>query len=201
VHRVRVEEAVNDPNMARPAHLVGRFFASLVPLPVRTGDRAWVVKVLRPEELDVWSRLSLADRRESVAVARRTDAALAGTEYDGDPRWLAAALLHDVGKLDARFGPVRRSLATAVAAVLGRTTVEGWVDKSGFVRRCALYAFHDQLGSDRLRMAGGRREAALWAEAHHRPAIWDATGLPSTVVMALARADGERTGGFALSAP
>lgn len=187
--------------MARATHLVGRFFSSLVPLPIRAADRAWVAEVLQPEELDIWSRLSLADRRESIAVARRTEAALVGSDYDGDPRWIAAALLHDVGKLDARFGPVRRALATTLALLLGRTTVEGWVDKSGFVRRCALYTFHDQLGGDRLRMAGGRKEPALWADAHHRPAIWDATGLPSAVVVALAAADGERTDGFALSSP
>jgi hypothetical protein len=199
VHRVRVEEAVIGPNMASPTHLVGRFFSSLAPLPVRAADRAWVEDVLQPEELELWTHLSRADRRESIAVARRTAAALAGTDYEGDPRWTAAALLHDVGKLDARFGPLRRSLATVLAVVLGRTTVEGWVDKSGFVRRCALYTFHDQLGGDRLRIAGGRKEAALWADAHHRPAIWDATGLPATVVMALAAADGERTDGFALS--
>jgi hypothetical protein len=186
---------------ARPGHLVARFFSSLVPLPVRAPDREWVARVLRPEELDLWSHLSLADRRESVGVARRTEAALAGTDYAGDTRWLAAALLHDVGKLDARFGPVRRTVATAAAAVLGARTVEGWVDKSGFVRRCALYVFHDQLGADRVKIAGGRAEAALWAEAHHRPAIWDATGIPPEVVVALAAADGERTDGFLLPAP
>ena len=164
-------------------------------------DREWVASVLRPEELHLWSQLSLADRRESVGVARRTEAALAGTEHAGDTRWLAAALLHDVGKLDARFGPVRRALATTAAGVLGPRVVEGWVDKSGFVRRCALYVFHDQLGADRVKIAGGRIEAALWAEAHHRPAIWDATGIPPAVVVALAAADGMSTAGFLLSGP
>jgi hypothetical protein len=192
VHRLRLEETVT----TRPAHLVGRFFSSLAPLPVRADDRAWVASVLRPEELELWTRLSRADRRESVGVARRTQAALAGTDYADDSRFLAAALLHDVGKLDARFGPVRRSLATVVVMVVGPRVVEGWVDKTGFVRRCALYAFHDQLGGDRIRISGGRAEAALWAEAHHRPAIWDATGFPSSVVVALAEADGERTAGF-----
>ena len=186
---------------ARPGHLVARFFSSLVPLPVRAPDREWVATVLRPEELDLWSRLSLADRRESVGVGRRTEAALAGTDYAGDTRWLAAALLHDVGKLDARFGPVRRAVATAAAAVLGPRVVESWVDKSGFVRRCALYVFHDQLGADRVKIAGGRPEAVLWAEAHHRPALWDATGIPPDVVVALAAADGERTDPFLLRTP
>ena len=183
----------------RGAHLAARFFSSLVPLPVRAGDREWVGSVLRPEELDLWSRLSSADRRESVAVARRTEATLAGTEHAGDARWLAAALLHDVGKLDARFGPVRRAVATAAAGLLGPRVVEGWVDRSGFVRRCALYVFHDQLGADRVKIAGGRAEAALWAEAHHRPAIWDATGIPHAVVAALAAADGEPTAGLVFS--
>ena len=177
--------------MARAAHLVSRFFESLVPRPVRADDRAWVEQVLLPEELALWSRLSLADQRESVAVAYRTQAELAGTEYADDPRWSAAALLHDVGKLDARFGPVRRAIATLLAMVLGPRVVEGWVDKTGFRRRCALYVFHDQLGADRVKMAGGRKEAALWADAHHRPAIWDTTGLPPVVMAALARADGE----------
>jgi hypothetical protein len=186
---------------ARPTHLAARFFSSLLPVPVRARDRAWVATVLRPEELDLWSHLSRADRRESIAVARRTEAALTGTGYAGDDRWLAAALLHDIGKLDARFGPLRRAFATAAAALLGPSVVEGWVDKSGFVRRCALYVFHDQLGADRVRIAGGRTEVALWAEAHHRPAIWDATGLPTDVVIALAEADGERTRAYLLSAP
>jgi len=187
--------------VARAGHLAGRFFSSLVPLPVSADDRDWVARVLRPEELDLWSQLSLADRRESIGVARRTEMALAGTEYAGETRWLAAALLHDIGKLDARFGPIRRAVATTAAGVLGQRVVEGWVDKSGFVRRCALYVFHDQLGSDRVKIAGGRVEAARWAEAHHRPAIWDQTGIPPAVVVALAAADGERTAGFLLSAP
>ena len=165
--------------VGRAGHLAGRFFSSLLPLPVSAADREWVASVLRPEELDLWSHLSLADRRESIGVARRTEIALAGTEHAGDTRWLAAALLHDVGKLDARFGPVRRAVATTAAGVLGPRVVESWVDKSGFVRRCALYVFHDQLGADRVKIAGGRVEAALWAEAHHRPAIWDATGHPA----------------------
>ena len=183
----------------RPLHLVARFFSSLLPARVSAEEQAWVEAVLLPGELAIWSRLALADRRESIGVARRTDAALAGTQYAGDDRWLAAALLHDIGKLDARFGPVRRALATLAAMALGPRVVEGWVDKSGFVRRCALYVFHDQLGADRLRMAGGRPEAVHWAEAHHRPALWDDTGLPTEVVIALADADGEPTEGFVLS--
>jgi hypothetical protein len=182
--------------VARAAHLVSRFFESLMPRPVRPADRAWVEEVLLPAELALWTRLPRADQQESVGVAHRTQAELAGTEYADDPRWTAAALLHDVGKLDARFGPVRRAIATLLAIVLGPRLVESWVDKSGFRRRCALYVFHDQLGADRVKLAGGRKEAALWADAHHRPAIWDTTGLPPVVMAALAKADGETVPDF-----
>ena len=192
MHRLRVEEAVNGRASVRSAHLVGRFFSSLLPIPVRASDREWVAAVLQPAELDLWSLLSLADRRESIAVARRTEAALAGTDHAGDTRWLAAALLHDIGKLDARFGPVRRALATLAAGVLGPRRVESWVDRSGFARRCALYMLHDQLGADRVKITGGRQEAAVWAGAHHRPGLWPETGIPTVVAVALAAADGER---------
>jgi hypothetical protein len=193
VHRVRVAEAaVGQQRVASAAHLVSRFFESLVPRRVSSEERDWVEQTLLPAELALWTRLPRADQRESVGVAYRTQAELAGTEYAGDPRWSAAALLHDVGKLDARFGPVRRAIATLLAITLGPRVVESWVDKSGFRRRCALYVFHDQLGADRVKLAGGRKEAALWADAHHRPAIWDTTGLPPVVMAALAKADGEK---------
>jgi hypothetical protein len=183
--------------LARATHLVSRFFTSLAPRRVGTEEREWVGQVLTPDELTLWSRMPRADQRESVDVARRLQEELAGTEYADDPRWSAAALLHDVGKLDARFGPFRRALATLLAGALGTRVVEGWVDKSGFRRRCALYVFHDQLGSDRVKMAGGRKEAALWADAHHRPAIWETTGLPPVVMAALAKADGEKVPWYA----
>ena len=175
--------------MRRAAHLVRRFLGALWPGAPRAVDTAWVATVLTPSELTLWSHMPNHDRRHSINVARRVQTQLAGTHYADDPRWVAAALLHDVGKLDARLGPVRRACATLAGAVGGRGMAELWSTKRGITRRVGLYLRHPELGSDRIRVVGGRAEAAQWARVHHTPDDWPNTGLPSSVVEALAAAD------------
>jgi hypothetical protein len=122
-------------------------------------------------------------------VARRLQEELAGTEYADDPRWSAAALLHDVGKLDAGLGVVGRSAATVMGAVAGPARIDRWAQTSGFRRRAAWYLHHDDRGADRIRAAGGRDQAARWASAHHHRSRWPASGVPITVAEALEAAD------------
>ena len=63
-------------------------------------------------ELGLWRRMSGADRRHSVVVARRVESVLGGPEGpdlaaaagDGGTPLLAAALLHDVGKVRSGLG-------------------------------------------------------------------------------------------------
>jgi hypothetical protein len=176
---------------ARPAHLVARFFGSIVPRPVRDDDRTWSATLLTEPERSLWAKMRRADKVESIGVARRADDELAG----GDERrgeYLAAALLHDIGKLDADFGPYRRAIATLAGAIAGRSTVEAWRQQRGFVRRCALYLDHAALGAQRVRVAGGRECVAEWADAHHDAARWPTPGIPLDVCRTLARADGEQ---------
>jgi hypothetical protein len=175
----------------RAAHLAARFAGSLAPRDVRAADRAWVASVLTPAELAVWRELGRADRRESVAVARRAERLLEGTEHAGDPRYLAAALLHDVGKCDARLGPWRRAGATVAGALAGPGYARAWSQRGGITRRVGVYLRHAELGAQRLEVAGARPEAVAWAAVHHDPAAAEACGLPAPVVAALARSDGE----------
>jgi len=129
------------------------------------------------------------DRRHSVAVARRVEASLRGTPEAGDDRWLAAALLHDVGKLDAGLGVVARVGATLAGAAAGHDAADAWSGGRGLTRRVGLYLRHPELGETRIRLVGGRDEAARWAGAHHRPDPVAASGLPPMVADALAAAD------------
>jgi hypothetical protein len=173
----------------RVGHLVARFFGSLRPRPADAETLAWVGRMLEPNELRVWEGLDRADRAESVAVARRFEAALAGTS---DTTWIAAALLHDVGKQASAYGPVGRAVATVVIAVAGGDTVRGWAGDSARVRgRMGRYAAHDEIGAQLLSEAGARPTAIGWAGGHHRPGRWAATGIPPQVCRALAAADGE----------
>ena len=173
----------------KPLHLVRRFFRALWPGRPRSTDVAWVESVLEPAELDLWRELPNHDRRYSIRMARLVQAGLVGTEYAGEERWLAVALLHDVGKLDAGLGVAGRSLATVLGALAGRARVERWTHATGFRLRTATYLHHDERGAVRIRAAGGRDEAARWALAHHHRDRWPASGVPEAVAEALAAAD------------
>jgi hypothetical protein len=144
--------------------------------------------VLTDPEWDLWWRMSNPDRRHSVAVARRVERALAGTPDAGDPRWPAAALLHDVGKLDAGLGVLGRVGATLADAAAGHTMAEAWSTRRGITRRVGLYLRHPELGATRIRVVGGREEVAAWAAAHHRPEP-AAVGVPADVAAVLVAAD------------
>ena len=128
-------------------HLTKRFFGSLWPGGPSKGAKEFVARVLEPGEFGLWGRMSPADRRHSVAVARR---------IDGPPDMVAAALLHDVGKVEANLGTFARVLAT----IIGPGRAKG---------RMALYLRHDIIGEGLLREAGARPLVVTWAAEHHLP--------------------------------
>ncbi len=171
----------------RARHLVRRFLGAIIPRGPRLSERAWVEEILSDGELALWRQLPRHDRRHSIAVARRVARALGSTPDADDPRWVAAALLHDVGKLDARLGVLGRVGAT-LAGLAAPDMAEVWSAKRGITRRVGLYLRHAELGEDRLRMVAARPEAQRWAGAHHRPDSAD-VGFPAHVVAALLEAD------------
>jgi hypothetical protein len=159
-------------------HLVRRFVGSLRPGGPAADDEAWVRSQLLAGEVELWQRMSGPDRRHAVGVARRT-AALLG---DGATRpVLAAALLHDVGKIDAGLGTLRRSAVTAAALVAGHDRLSRGNGRAG------RYLRHDAIGADLLRSAGSDDLTVTWAREHHLPpARWT---VPAAVAAALKDAD------------
>jgi HD domain len=172
-------------------HLAGRFTRALWPGPPRAADVEWVHGILNEGTFTQFRRQPNHDQRHAIGVARDVERRLAGTEYAGDDRWLAAALLHDIGKLDARLGIYGRVVATVAGAVAGRHMADVWSTKQGFTRRVGLYLRHAELGADRIRIAQGPEAAARWAAAHHDPDQWDATDIPSEVMAVLDAADND----------
>lgn len=148
------------------------------------------MSALVPGELELWRRLACHDRRHAIGVARRLERLLVGTSHAGDPRWLAAALLHDVGKLEARLGVLGRVAATLLIRGFGEGGVAGWRPGSGWRSKVSLYLAHGEIGAAMIRAAGGREEAARWAEAHHHPERVP-MDLPPEVTRALAASDPE----------
>jgi|SRR5215213_9650929 len=177
--------------MTKIRHLSGRFVRALHPGPPRPDDVAWVETVLTPDGFALFRRQPHHDQRHAVGVARDVQARLAGTEHADDPRWLAAALLHDIGKLDSHLGVYGRVVATVSGAAAGRDHAEAWSESRGFTRRVGLYFRHAELGADRIRLAGEPEEAARWASAHHDPTTWEDLPIPPPVVTALDAADND----------
>jgi hypothetical protein len=171
----------------RATHLVRRFAGSLWPGGPSRPEEAWAQAQLRPAELALWRAMSGPDRRHACAVARRVRTRL------GDPpqgrasrEVLAAALLHDVGKLEAGLGTAGRVVATLAELVAPRR-VEAFAGRDGFAGRIGRYLAHDRLGADLLERAGSDPLVVAWARGHHRPRA--ASGVPAEIGDALKAAD------------
>jgi hypothetical protein len=142
---------------AHGLHLVRRFVGSLLPGEPPPSDRAWVANTLSEDEMVLWGRMSAADRRHAVGVARRTRERLG--EQGATRPVLAAALLHDVGKVVCGLGTFGRVMAT-IAAMTGSSRLPA---------RIRRYLAHDRLGGDLLEQAGSHPLTVAWAREHHRP--------------------------------
>ena len=165
-------------------HLIRRFLGSLRPGGPPLAEAAWASAQLLPGEQMLWARMSGPDRRHAAAVARRVDVALG---HEATRPVLAAALLHDVGKVEAGLRTYGRVIATLSAKVAGAGTAATWRRQRGFARRVGLYLQHDQIGGDLLEMAGSDPLTVAWAREHHRPEVeWT---LPRTTADALKAAD------------
>ncbi|HEX2577695.1 MAG TPA: hypothetical protein VHK88_15185 [Aquihabitans sp.] len=152
--------------MAGGAHLVKRFVGSVVPRGPSAADRDWAASQLLPGELDVWRRMSRVDRRHAAGVARRVERAL------GDQATrpvLAAALLHDCGKVVSGLGTYGRVIATLSTKLAGTDQAIAWSETRGFTRRVGLYVEHPRLGGELLGMAGSAPLTVAWVTEHHLP--------------------------------
>jgi hypothetical protein len=165
-------------------HLVRRFLGSLLPFGPSKKNELWAAEALIPSERKLWWRMSRADRRHAVGVAHRVERALG---HEATRPVLAAALLHDVGKLDSGLGTYGRVMATLAAGVAGHDMAGPWSEKTGMTRRIGLYLRHPELGGVLLDVAGSDPLTSTWAREHHLPR--DQWTLPVAVAEALKNAD------------
>ena len=119
-----------------PIHLTKRFFGALSRREPVDVDLEWVSHQLAAGEFAIWSAMEAHDRRHSIMVARRFCESR-GVEVSRDE--IAAALLHDVGKLASGLGVMSRILATLVGP-------RG--------RRFSAYHRHESIGADMCAAAG-----------------------------------------------
>jgi hypothetical protein len=144
---------ITAPGRVPGAHLVRRFMTSLSPTAPAAADEAWAGGHLSPTERALWTRMTAADRRHSIEVARR----FVAQRPSATRAEVAGALLHDVGKLEAGLGTFGRVVATVVGP------------RS---HRFRLYHDHEALGA-RLAEAAGSDPATVALIEGHGPAAAD----------------------------
>ena len=174
-------------------HLSARFFGALVPIGPARSDESWALDHLLAGERALWQRMSGADRRHAVGVARDSIRIL-GTDQ-ARREVIAAALLHDVGKVESSFGTFARVGVTLIAVFFGRSRILRWAGdapKNGrpsLRTRVGLYLTHDRLGADLLERAGSQELTVSWAAEHHlAPEKWT---VDPGIGAALKAADGD----------
>lgn len=168
-------------------HLASRFFGALDPRGPAAAEEEWGRGWLLAGERSLWDRMSGPDRRHAAGVARDADRLLVG----GAPREvMAAALLHDVGKVESGLGTFSRAAVTVAAMAAGRERlVVAGRQAGGVRRRVGQYLEHDRIGADLCAAAGSAELTVAWAREHHMPPeVWT---VPPEVGAALKAADGD----------
>jgi hypothetical protein len=147
-------------------HLARRFFGSLRPGGPKKAEEEWARSQLLPSEVALWKRMSNPDRRHAATVARDVERSLG---HEASRPVLAAALLHDVGKIEAGLRTYGRVIATLCGMFVGREHAKLWMRSRGFTRRVGMYLLHPELGGDLLGIAGSDPLTEAWAREHHLP--------------------------------
>ncbi|MEK7292389.1 MAG: hypothetical protein AAB088_02975, partial [Actinomycetota bacterium] len=98
-------------------------------------EQVWVHDVLSDPEFDLWKTQATVDQRHSFDIAHRFIHIRPNATRDER----AGALLHDIGKIDARLGVVARVMATLVPLP---------------TRRFSAYRHHQARGAQLLKTIG-----------------------------------------------
>jgi putative nucleotidyltransferase with HDIG domain len=164
--------------MTGALHRVGQFWRH-ASARVRSEESLKAEQILGPGLAALFFALPITDQRHGLDVLATV------TRLERQPSQLLqqAALLHDLGKREAHFSVIERSLTVFLRAVSPGTLNVLLRSRPAFARRYGIYADHAQIGAERLRAAGAADLAAIVAEHH-------AKDPQSDVTRRLQRADG-----------
>ena len=111
----------------------------------------------------LWERMTNVDLRHSITVAQAVAERLPAA-----PAWvIAAALLHDVGKVESGFRTPGRVFATLFWGVTPSERADGWRNAPGLRGRLARYHLHPEIGAELCTAAGSHSATSAWAREHH----------------------------------
>jgi hypothetical protein len=128
------------------AHLAKRWWLAVAgPAPTPAQD-SWAITFLTASERDLWWQMSPQDRSHALLVAQRFVAA----RPDATRSEMAAALLHDVGKITTQLGTWSRVAATVVPLWVIPRIGEG----AALRHKWQTYRDHELIGIEMLESIG-----------------------------------------------
>jgi hypothetical protein len=133
------------------------------------GELEKVLEFLSPEQAALFRQLQTGEKNHSMKMARKLI-----EQGDKDPNLLAAALLHDVGKLRYRLNPFERSLIVMVRACMpgmaqkwGQQPTQAWDSAPGWRKPFVLAEQHARWGAEMALRAGASELTAALILNHH----------------------------------
>ena len=147
----------------RLGHLARRFFVSLrgrAPVEV---DLRWALSHLTEAERSLWERMTATDQAHAIEVAR------AVADQHSESPIVVAALLHDIGKIEAQAGVLTRVAATLLGPVVSDHRARGWASGRGYLATLGRQLTYEAIGPALLADAGSHRLVVQWAAEHHQP--------------------------------
>jgi len=152
--------------MSKGLHLAKRFISSLDRRELSQNEIDSVTATLTSKEFELWSQMSLLDKKHSVVVRRRFLNLMPSAELGA----VRASLLHDVGKIKSNLSVLARVVATVIGS-------RG--------ERFSLYHDHESIGAQMLREIGSEEMTCQLVSG----AIGNDEGLLSKYIAALRSAD------------
>ena len=153
-------------------------------------EREWAKSMLLPREFALWSQMGDYDQAHSIYVAREAHRRLSQDSLRDKSVWIAAALLHDVGKMAANLSPPERVVGTLIGKYVPFDLGQRFRGSSSKkARRIGMFLMHGEVGAGLVREAGGREIVAYWCDFHQNVDFPADFAIPGEVVRALVAAE------------
>lgn len=167
---------------AHLAHLARRWRSTVRRRQPLASDLAWVRTRLSEPELALWQQLTPTDQTHTIEVAR-----LVGRNGEPGNLACAAALLHDIGKIETSSSATVRVGAALLQPFVSVTTARRWAQAGGWRAGLGRLLDYPSRGAALLAAADSDPVVVAWAAEHHlSPEHWS---VQRSLGMALQRSD------------
>lgn len=144
-----------------------QLWANLTAGPLTDAARWEIAQILTPAELELFYQFTFPDQWHSYRVLRT----LGGAGYN-HPDLLAAALLHDIGKIRCPLNPWDRTMIVVGGALFpGRSELWGQGEIASWRRPFVARELHPIWGAEMVEAAGSRPGVVELVRRHQDKAV------------------------------